>query len=108
MDARFHSERGFTLVEVMVAIVVLSVGVLGTVSMVDAANQMTSANGARGTATSLARDVVESAHNVPYPTISSGGLAAAVQNQAGLADADAASGWQIKRRGTTFTVSLSA
>jgi type II secretory pathway pseudopilin PulG len=103
-----RSETGFTLVEVMVAIAVLMVGVLGTVSMVDAANQTTSANNQRETATSLAREIVESVRTVPYPTIAGGGLAAAVQGQSGLADDDAAGGWQIERRGTTFTIAVTA
>ena len=42
-----HGERGFTLVEVMVAIMILLVGVLGVVSMVDGANAVTSKTKAR-------------------------------------------------------------
>ena len=46
-SVRPHDERGFTLVEVMVAILILLVGVLGVVSMVEGANAVTSKTRAR-------------------------------------------------------------
>ena len=45
--ARTCSESGFTLVEVMVAITLLLVGVLGTVTMIDGANAVTTRTKAR-------------------------------------------------------------
>ena len=39
---RIASQTGFTLIEVMVAITLLLVGVLGTVTMIDGANAVTS------------------------------------------------------------------
>jgi Tfp pilus assembly protein PilV len=101
-----HAEAGFTLVEVMVAATVLVVGVLGTVSMVDAANQDTSKNHRREIATATARDVIEATRGLPYTSLINGTTQADVQAKPGLADGDAVSGWQITRSNVQFTVTL--
>jgi Tfp pilus assembly protein PilV len=103
-----RAEAGFSLVEVMVAATVLVIGVLGTVSMVDAASNTTSKNNRREIATATARDVVEAVRGLPYASIMNGTAQAEVQAQAGLADGDPASGWQIKRSNVQFTVALEA
>src|SRR3954469_8243404 len=96
---------GFTLVEVLIAILVLLVGVLGTVSLVDGANRTTTNNTARQGGINLARDIVEAAHALSYSNIPPTGAVAALQGQPGLGDDDPSkAGWQIKRRGFTFTV----
>jgi prepilin-type N-terminal cleavage/methylation domain-containing protein len=103
------NETGFTLVEVMVAIVLLTVGVLGTMSLVDNANGRTSDTKGREGATGLARDLIESTRGVPFNNVNTTDLAGRLQSQTGLADADpAAAGWQIKRRNFTYTVTFTA
>ena len=52
-------QRGFTIVEVMVAMAILLVGLLGTVAMIDGANATTASTRGREGATNLARELVE-------------------------------------------------
>jgi prepilin-type N-terminal cleavage/methylation domain-containing protein len=100
-----HEDGGFTLVEVMVAIAILMVGVLGTVAMVDTGSAKTSANNQREVAVNLTRDLVEASRQIRYTSLTSGSMVSTLQGQSGLADDDAAAaGWQITRRGTAFTV----
>ena len=99
------SEDGFTLVEVMVAIVVLLVGVLGTVMMIDGANAQTSRTKAREGATALARTVLEVARGVPYEDLTSARVVTELNGRSGFADVDVvATGHQIESRGFTYTV----
>ena len=64
--ARPEGERGFTLVEVMVAIMILLVGVLGVVSMVDGAKAVTSKTKAREGGTNVARSIIEVSRSIRY------------------------------------------
>jgi Tfp pilus assembly protein PilV len=99
-------EGGFTLVEVVVAISLLMIGVLATVTMVDQANSTTNSTKAREAGTGLAREVLEAARAIPYPELAKDTVTAKLQAQAGLADALPASGWQIQRRGFDYTVNV--
>lgn len=101
-------ERGFTLVELSVAIAVLLVGVLGTVALVDGASQATAANRARESATALARELIELTRAIPYDRLTADQIAAELQARPGLADASPEAGWTLERRGFTYTVSLAA
>src|SRR4051794_24708223 len=101
-------ESGSTLVEIMVAIFVLLVGVLGSVTLVDAANRTSSTTRARESATNLARSVLEAARSLPYTSLSQSNAASAIQADPGLADDDpGTAGWQVKRRNITYTLTLS-
>src|SRR4051794_14175202 len=94
-------ETGFTLIEGLVAIMLLTVGVLGTMSLVDNANGRTSDTKGREGASNLARDLVESTRTVPFNDINDTDLPAELQSSTGLSDADGVAGWQIKRRNFT-------
>jgi prepilin-type N-terminal cleavage/methylation domain-containing protein len=59
-----RTEDGMTLIEVMVAMAILLVGVLGVFSMLDTGNEVTRHNLAREAATSLAREEIELARQV--------------------------------------------
>lgn len=100
------SERGFTLIEVLVAITLLLVGVLGTATLIDGANARTSSTLSREAATNLARQMVEGTRAVPYAQlVSKSSLDAALQGQAGLEDESTTdSVWTIERRGVDYTV----
>ena len=102
------SERGFTMVEVVVAIFVLLVGVLGVLTLTDGANRTTSVTKGREAATNIARSVLETARTLPYSSLETGSIATVTQQQPGLGDGDPAAGWQIIRRNTTYTVTLTA
>lgn len=102
-----RDSRGFTLVEVMVSVVVLLVGVLGTISLSQGAARSTNINKAREEGTNVARDVIEAAHTFQYSSISQSSINGQLQGQSGLADDDATTGYQIKRRGFTYAVVVS-
>jgi hypothetical protein len=91
----------------MVAIAILLIGVLGTVSLSDGAARSTNINKAREEGTNVARDVIEATHTFQYSSISQSSINGQLQAQTGLADDDSASGYQIKRRGFTYTVVVS-
>ncbi|MEJ7715468.1 MAG: prepilin-type N-terminal cleavage/methylation domain-containing protein [Thermoleophilaceae bacterium] len=57
-------QRGFTIIEVLVAATLLVIGVLGTMAMVDSSNAETRLSGGREGATNLAREVVEGARSL--------------------------------------------
>lgn len=98
------AEHGFTLVEVMVAATLLVVGVLGALTMLDGANAATSRTKARDGATNLAREAIEAARAVPYPELVPSRIQDELASQPGLGDASSATGWNIVRRGITFTL----
>jgi prepilin-type N-terminal cleavage/methylation domain-containing protein len=108
MRRSFAANAGYSLVEVLVAITILLVGALGTVSMIDGANATTLVNKQREGATNLAREIAEVARAVEYNKLTSPEAPAELQARAGLADMSPAAGWQVQRRGTVYTVELTA
>jgi Tfp pilus assembly protein PilV len=58
-----------TLVEVLVAMVILVVGVLGVAPLLDTANKVTDENLARDTANALVREQLERAREMPALTL---------------------------------------
>ena len=98
-------DRGFTLVEVMVAVALLLVGVLGTITMITGANAQTAVTKNREGAVNLMREIIDAARGVDYDSLTPSAVVPALQAQPALADSDAAAGWQISRRGETYTVS---
>src|SRR4051794_17957988 len=104
-----RSESGFTLVEVTVAAFVLVVGLLGTLAMLDNANLTTASTKAREQGIALQRELIETARSTPYDDLVPGGVVPAIQSNPDLRDADSsAPGWEIERRGFTYTVSVGA
>jgi prepilin-type N-terminal cleavage/methylation domain-containing protein len=99
-------EEGFTIIEVMVAILILLVGVLGTVALAENGLSSTSRTGAREGATNLARDVVERSRQIAYTSMTASGGPA--QLQAATPDAGALNGssFPVTRRTTVYTVTV--
>jgi prepilin-type N-terminal cleavage/methylation domain-containing protein len=104
----FADQSGFTLVEVMVAALILLTGVLGTLTLLDGANAATSRTKSREAATNLARELIESARAVPYPELVTPKIAAAMREQPGLDDVDGDSDWHVRRRNVLFTITATA
>lgn len=100
-------EDGFTLVEVLVAMVLLMGGILGVVQMIDTANKATAVNDGRDGAVSLARRVVEVARQIPYPSLTTGAAPAAIQ--AAAPDlVTSGGGWSVARGPYNYSIALSA
>lgn len=100
-------ERGFTLVELLVAIFILLVGLLGVVAMIDRANAETSRTKSREGATSLGRTVVEISRGIPYDELDGVNVITTINAKPGLDDADAGTaGHQIDSRNFRYTVAV--
>lgn len=127
-QSRRNGESGFTIVEVLVAIVLLVVGILGALTMINTANGTTLANRARTGGVNIAREVTEGSRAiqaaVPYAQLSSGctvpsspanpcpltsPIVAALQAQPGLASSPASptGQWTIERENVSYRVQVS-
>ena len=102
---RVRSESGFTLIEVLVAMTVLLIGVLGTVTVMVASAHVNSADRQVDAGTNLARDLIEAAHSVPYDQLSDGTVADELQQMPGLADG-AGGGYDIRRANVDYSVAV--
>ena len=105
-SALVTDQRGFTLVEILVAVFILMIGVLGTVALIDGANATTAKTKTREAATNLAREIIEDVRLVPYTSITTGGLTPALQTQPDLADESPGTPWTIRRRGVSYEVQV--
>jgi prepilin-type N-terminal cleavage/methylation domain-containing protein len=100
------SQRGMTIIELMVSVVVLAVGILGTVAMIDTSNANTSKTKAREGSVNLARGLLEIARGMPYKDLTALELLNTIDDRSGFADASGASGHQISSRNFLYTVAV--
>jgi Tfp pilus assembly protein PilV len=99
-------ESGFTIIEVLVAAVVLVVGLLGVLAMVDQASSATAVSVEREAATNVAREVLEQAHAANYDALLPASTAATLRTAidptgARQSAAVNATRWTIRGRTTT-------
>ena len=94
-------ERGYTLVELLVAAFVLVVGMAGAFALLNGANASSVTNNARMGATNLAREVLEDARSVDYDALKPRDDR---RRAAGEGRRRPASPWTITRRGIKYTV----
>jgi prepilin-type N-terminal cleavage/methylation domain-containing protein len=106
--SRLLSDDGFSLIEILVAMVVIVVGALGTLALLDRASGQTSETKARQTATALMREMVETSQGLPYTQLTAESVATTLQSNGFADDAPGTSGWQVKRNGITYTVTATA
>jgi Tfp pilus assembly protein PilV len=99
-----RDESGFTIVEVIVATVVLVVGLLTTFLMLNVAVHSSSDVRERENGVALARQVAEDARSIPYAQLSSSSLNSTLQGYPGLANTSGGSTWTVKRAGYTYTI----
>ncbi|MDP9384534.1 MAG: hypothetical protein M3P50_04765 [Actinomycetota bacterium] len=99
-----RGDAGFTIIESVVALFVLVVGILSTFVLVEVANSRSAGTRAQEGATNLARELTEQVRTLRFAQLTAADLPGALQAKPGLADGSAAAGWQIVRRGYTFTV----
>lgn len=102
-------QGGFTLVEALVAGLILVVGALGTVAMVAAANHQTARTLTEESASGLAREVVEVSRHVPFAQLHDPAAAAtAIQPHVPGSGAPASGSWTVTREGRSYAVAVSA
>jgi prepilin-type N-terminal cleavage/methylation domain-containing protein len=101
-----RNQRGFTLVEVMVAIFVLLVGVLGVVSMVDGANAVTSKTRAREGGTNIARSIIEVGRSVRYRDLTATELLAELDSRPGLENVASGTDYSIRSRAVDYAATI--
>jgi len=104
--SRFAPEAGFTLIEVLMAAVILVVGLAALFGLLDNSVKASFQTRAREGATNLARQVLEDARTIPYAQMSPTSITGQLQEMNGLADSSAAPGWQVLQRGITYTVTV--
>jgi len=104
MRQRAHNQDGFTLVEVIVAMFVLLVGILGVLSLLTGALQSTAGNNERVGATNLARELVEVTRGLEYEDLTTNLVTTRLQSRGVLGSG---SPWTIDRRGVTYTITQS-
>jgi prepilin-type N-terminal cleavage/methylation domain-containing protein len=105
---RLHHERGFTLVEVMVTMLLLVVGIAGALALIDGANARTLATKQREAGNALSREVIEASRSVPYRNLNPGSGVTTVQAIPGLEDTTPLTGaWTVERRKTVYTITMS-
>src|SRR5215210_6800712 len=101
-----RGQGGFTLIEVLMAMVIILIGVLGTVALVDRANIATGETKTRQTANNILRDLLDISQGLPYASISTIALPTALQARGFADDVTTTTAWEIKRNGTTFTTTV--
>ena len=101
-------EAGFTIVEIMVAVVMLVAGVLSMLVMIEGSLSSTSRTTAREQATNLARDLVERTRQVPYTSTTTGAAPAALAARLPENPAVSGSSFVVQRRNVSYTVMVTA
>ena len=99
---KLSDERGYTLVELLVAAFVLVVGMAGAFTLLNGANRTTTINNARMGATNLARELLEDARSVDYDTLTPTDVLDVLQAKGGVTGSP--SPWIVTRRGIKYTV----
>jgi hypothetical protein len=89
----------------LVASIVLVVGLVSLLGLLDTTVKATTATRQREGGTNLVQEVLEDARTIPFAQLSSTSIVGQLQAMNGLADSKPAlPGWQISRRGITYTV----
>lgn len=102
-------ESGMSLVEVMVAMVLLLIGMLGVISMLDTSNQVTRRNLARDTANSLAREQLERAREIAYADLADPAkVATALAPGVEGSDTPVSAVLTTTRRGVRYTTTITS
>jgi Tfp pilus assembly protein PilV len=104
IPSRLAGEDGFTIVEGVVASLVLVIGLLGVLTMLTGSLRATTASNARVTATNVTRELIEAVRGLSYSDMTGSLVTTRLQAQ-GLGSGTP---WTITRRGVTFTLSATS
>ena len=107
-SSRLHDERGFTLIEVLVSMMILLIGIGAAIALIDGAAARTVATKEREAGNALTREVIEGARSVPYRQLTPTTTVATLQALPGLGDSTpATTAWTVQRRNQTYTITVS-
>jgi len=101
---RLRQSSGFSLVEVLIAALILIIGAGAAFSLIDSANRSVTFNSARVGATNLARELTEYARTVDYDLLQGNQTVPALRRHDSIAGVMSGSTWKIERRGVTYTI----
>jgi hypothetical protein len=101
---RTAGQAGFTLIEVMMAALVLIAGVLGSFTLLDSANRTISTNNGRTGATNLAREVAEYARGTDYDLLTPAQVETTLRARTRIAGTGVTGAWKVVRRGITYSI----
>jgi type II secretory pathway pseudopilin PulG len=104
--SRLGAEAGFTLLETLIASVVLIVGLMTLFGLLETSLKATASTRAREGATNLAREVLEDARTLAFAQISPTSIVGTLQAMHGLENVSGGAAWQIRRRGVLYTVTV--
>jgi prepilin-type N-terminal cleavage/methylation domain-containing protein len=99
--SRSRDDAGFTLVEVLVASIVLAVGIVAAFTMLDTAGRTAATNNARTAASNLAREISEYARGTDYDLLRPSTMVGALRDHPRIAGTN---NWKIERRGMTYKI----
>ena len=92
----------------MVTMLILVIGISGSIALIDGANARTLMTKEREAANALNREVIEAARSVPYTKLNPGSAITELQAIPGLADSTpSTTAWTVVRRKQTYTVTMS-
>jgi prepilin-type N-terminal cleavage/methylation domain-containing protein len=105
--ARAKEEHGFTIVETLVAMVILVVGLMGTLTLLDASNRTTASTEAREQGVALQRDLIEAARSLNYTAMAPTSIVGLVRATPRFSGSRiGAQGWELVRRGVTYRMTI--
>jgi prepilin-type N-terminal cleavage/methylation domain-containing protein len=99
-----RDESGFTLVEILVAITILLIGVLGVTTMISVSDRTTVVNNSRQGATAVVRRALETSRSLSFRSIKSATLASSIQTASPDLATTQAGTWKVARDGYVYTL----
>jgi prepilin-type N-terminal cleavage/methylation domain-containing protein len=102
---RLRAQAGFSLVEVLAAMLILALAAGAAFTLIDSANRSVSSNNARIAATNLQRELAEYARGTDYDLLQPSQAVPALRKHGAIQGTLAGSVWKIERRGVTYSVS---
>ena len=102
---RLAAQDGFTIYETTIAALVLLIGMIATLSILDAGNAVTTTVRAREQAVGLERELIDASRSIPYNELTPSSIVPTLQAMPNLGNAGGP-GWTITRRGVNYQVSI--
>ena len=101
-----RSEAGFSLVELLAAVLFLLIGMGGVITMLNTANRVTTTNNARIGANNLTRELMEQVRTMPYGELTPAGVQTALIGR-GYGALDGGD-WKYTYRKIEYTIAVEA